>query len=158
MKGMRIVLPALMCVAAIFFVQAGFSQAVKNQPIPTQTSKLVKIIKDCYVPYIDTKKLYAEGGQAYLVPPEVDEGKLYADDGKKYLIPFSPAVGEEQNLADTTKGREYHISREVEVKEVGKRGVQLNIQTIAASGYITKADVFIIKDRVVKIIILDMEQ
>jgi hypothetical protein len=157
MKVIKILVTGLMSLTLLFLIEAGSAQTNKNAQGVKQDVEMVRLIKDCSVPYINTKRLYAEGGQEYLVSPEVEEEQLYGDDGEQYLISLSPEVEEEQNPADT-KGREYRISREVEVKGKGKRGARTDIQTLAAVGHIDKADIFIIKDRVVKIIIIDMEQ
>jgi hypothetical protein len=157
MKGIRILVTVSMCLTLVFLISAGSAQTNKNERILKQGAEFVKLIKDCSVPYIDKKKLYAEGGQEYLVSPEVQEEQLYSDEGEQYLISLSPEGIEEQSPAEV-KGREYRISRGVEVKGKGKRGTRTDIQSLAGAGFITKADIFIIKDKVVKIIILDMEQ
>jgi hypothetical protein len=161
MKGIKILVTGLMSLTLLFLISAGFAQTNKSEHVvkPKKDAEFVRLIKDCSVLYLNTKRLYAEGGQEYLVSPEVQEEQLYGDDGEQYLISLSPEGVEEQDSADTTtKGREYRISRGVEVKGKGGRGVRLNIETIAGAGYIDKADIFIINDRVVKIIIIEMEQ
>jgi hypothetical protein len=99
----------------LFQSHAAFAQTTKNEPILKNDEKLVKVIKDCYVPYLNKKRLFADG-------------------------------------------QEWPISPEVEVRENGKKGARLNIKTLAAVGFITKADIYIMKNEVVKIIILDMQQ
>lgn len=159
MKVIKIIANALLCGAFIFIAQTGFAQSDKDERVIKRDVDYVRLIKDCYVPYLNTKRLYAEGGQAYLVSPEVSEEHLYGDHGKQYLIPLFPEGVAEQGLVEA-KGREYGVSREVVVKVRGKRGSwnDIDIRTMAAVGYIDKADIYIINDRVVKIIIIDMEQ
>ena len=113
----KIVVAVIVCFALLTLVQIGFAQSDKREPIATEDAQLVKVIKDCYVPYINTKRLYADA-----------------------------------------EHREYTISPDVEVRENGKKGIQLNIKTIAGVGYITKADIYILKNQVVKIIIIDLQQ
>lgn len=117
MKGIKIVMLVTICITLLFLVEAGFAQTGASQSIPTSDIKLVKVIKDCYVPYINTKRLYAD-----------------------------------------SERREYPISSEVEVRENGKKGLRLDIKTIAGVGYITKADIYILNNEVVKIIIVDLQQ
>jgi hypothetical protein len=119
MKGLKIimVMVILTSISLLFLIKTGYAQNGRNQPLPTQDVMLVKVIKDCYVPYINTKRLYAD-----------------------------------------SEHREYPISSEVEVRENGKKGLRLDIKTIAGVGFITKADLYILKDEVVKIVIVDLQQ
>ena len=64
MKGIKIVLIVFMSVTLLFIVNTGFAQKAGNkepksvQPIQ-KVDKLVTIVKDCYISYINTEKLIA---------------------------------------------------------------------------------------------------
>ena len=144
MRRIKCALTALIGLTLIFLIEAGLAQTVKNQPIPTQDVKLVKVIKNCSVPYITTKKLYA------VVETSSGSPEKEAQDKRK-----STANEQRQTVQQTY---EFAISPDVEVRENGKKGLKLDIKTLAAVGFITKADIYLMKNEVVRIIILDMQQ
>ena len=113
----KIVAAVIVCFALLTLVQTGFAQKSKREPVATEDAKIVRVIKDCYVPYINTKRLFADAER-----------------------------------------QEYPISPDVEVRENGKKGLRLNIKTIAGVGFITKAEIYIMKNQVVKIVIIDLQQ
>jgi hypothetical protein len=159
MKGIKIVLTVFMSIMLLFVVKTGFAQkADKKEPIPQnpiqQVSKLVTIIRDCYVPYIDTMKLFAVV-ETSVVPSEIKVKET--ETGKNRGIGKGKSTANEKNQT-VEQTYEYAISPEVEIREQTEKGLQFNIETIASVGYITKADIFVMKNEVIKIIILDMEQ
>ncbi|OGP52544.1 MAG: hypothetical protein A2Y65_02320 [Deltaproteobacteria bacterium RBG_13_52_11] len=153
MKGIKSVVTTLIGLTLLFLIEIGFAQPVKYEPVLNDTTKLVKVIKDCYVPYIDTKKLYAvvETSPASS-PAETDRtGKTQS------IIKGKPgSVNDQTQTIQQT--HQYPLSPEVEVRENGKKGLRLDIKTIAGVGFITKADIYIVNNEVVKIIIVDMQQ
>jgi hypothetical protein len=159
MKGIKIAVTVLMSLTLIFFIQTGFAQINKKdsvpqtqQPVQEEAKQLITIIRDCYVPYIDTEKLYAVVTTSFVsTKEEVDETGKPRGIGREK----STASEQKQTVQQTY---EYTISPDVEVREQSAKGLQFNIETVAGIGYITKADIFVMKNKVIKIIILDIQQ
>jgi hypothetical protein len=145
-----------MSLSLIFCIQTGFAQKVgTKEPVSQpahQDDTLVTIIKDCYVSYINMETLYAVV-ETSVTPSEekTEEPEKKRGIGKEK----STAGNQEQTVQQTY---EYTISPDVEIKEFSEEGMLITMGTVVGVGFITKADIFVMKDEVVKIIILDMEQ
>lgn len=158
MKGIKIAATVFMCLSLLCIIETGFAQKLDKKEQATQLqqgAQLVEIIRNCYVPCINTEKLYAVVEKSVIPAEEKTE-----DTGKKIGVgtgKSTAAATVQKQIVQQTY--EYAISPDVEIREKNEeKGLRFNIETVAAVGFITKADIFIMKNEVVKIIILDMQQ